>query len=154
MSASLLCAAEAGCSSVRMQTRSGDTKAVLQTAHVRSCPRPLPGSLPRRPRRCLQPFRQLDRRSRPGAHGMPTATADCSGLRDTVLLICPAWSHHAGSAEPGTRTWNQMCDEHSLYDAVPREGMVGRTLTLERARQLNSRSYFYEMLKDNPAPDS
>jgi hypothetical protein len=47
-----------------------------------------------------------------------------------------------------------MCDEHSLYDAVPREGMVGRTLTLERARQLNSRSYFYEMLKDNPAPDS
>jgi len=50
---------------------------------------------------------------------------------------------------PGTR-----CDEHSLYDAVPREGMVGRTLTLERARQLNSRSYFYEMLKDNPAPDS
>lgn len=44
-----------------------------------------------------------------------------------------------------------MCDEHSLHDAVPREGMVGRTLTLERARQLNSRSYFYEMLKDNPA---
>jgi len=29
--------------------------------------------------------------------------------------------------------------------------MIGRTLTLERARQLNSRSYFYEMLKDNPA---
>jgi len=44
-----------------------------------------------------------------------------------------------------------MCDEHALVDATLREGMVGRTLTLERARQLNSRSYFYEMLKDNPA---
>ena len=39
-----------------------------------------------------------------------------------------------------------MCDEHALHDAALREGMVGRTLTLERARQLNSRSYFYEML--------
>jgi len=44
-----------------------------------------------------------------------------------------------------------MCDEHALQDAALREGMVGRTLTLERARQLNSRSYFYEMLKDNPS---
>jgi len=44
-----------------------------------------------------------------------------------------------------------MCDEHALADATLRQGMVGRTLTLERARQLNSRSYFYEMLKDNPA---
>lgn len=40
-----------------------------------------------------------------------------------------------------------MCDEHTLYEA----GMLGRTLTVERARQLNSRTYFYEMLKDNPA---
>lgn len=30
------------------------------------------------------------------------------------------------------------------------EVKVGRTLTLERVRQLNSRTYFYEMLKDNP----
>ncbi|MCC7107012.1 MAG: hypothetical protein IT307_17915 [Chloroflexi bacterium] len=28
--------------------------------------------------------------------------------------------------------------------------MLGRTLTLERARQLNSKTYFYEMLKDSP----
>src|ERR1019366_5052320 len=56
----------------------------------------------------------------------------------------------AGSAER-KRRWKRMCDEHALYDAALREGMVGRTLTLERARQLNSRSYFYEMLKDNPA---
>ncbi len=39
-----------------------------------------------------------------------------------------------------------MCDEHQLYA----QGMVGRTLTVERVRELNSRSYFYEMLKDNP----
>lgn len=39
-----------------------------------------------------------------------------------------------------------MCDEHQLYKA----GMVGRTLTVERVRELNSRTYFYEMLKDNP----
>lgn len=44
-----------------------------------------------------------------------------------------------------------MCDEHARYDAAIGEGMIGRTLTVERARQLNSRSYFYEMLKDNPA---
>ena len=44
-----------------------------------------------------------------------------------------------------------MCDEHARYDAAVGEGMIGRTLTVERARQLNSRSYFYEMLKDNPA---
>src|SRR6266508_2882270 len=28
--------------------------------------------------------------------------------------------------------------------------MVGRTLTLERVRQLNAKDYFYQMLKDNP----
>jgi len=39
-----------------------------------------------------------------------------------------------------------VCDEHELY----RPGMVGRTLSVERVRQLNSRTYFYEMLKDNP----
>lgn len=43
-----------------------------------------------------------------------------------------------------------MCDEHALYDAALGDGMIGRTLTVARARQLNSRSYFYEMLKDNP----
>jgi Family of unknown function (DUF6282) len=54
-------------------------------------------------------------------------------------------------SESRSEAWKQMCDEHALYDAALGEGMVGRTLTLERARQLNSRSYFYEMLKDNPA---
>jgi hypothetical protein len=67
-----------------------------------------------------------------------------------------------------------MCDEHLIplvlgqnlkytrrHDHGPVGGgsgdpeaseiMVGRTLTLERVRKLNSRSYFYEMLKDNPA---
>jgi hypothetical protein len=29
--------------------------------------------------------------------------------------------------------------------------MLGRTLTLDRARELNSRTYFYAMLKDNPS---
>jgi hypothetical protein len=43
-----------------------------------------------------------------------------------------------------------MCDQHAWHDGAQGEGMVGRTLTLERARQLNSRSYFYEMLKDSP----
>lgn len=38
-----------------------------------------------------------------------------------------------------------------MYDAALGAGMAGRTLTFERVRQLNSRSYFYEMLKDNPA---
>lgn len=42
-----------------------------------------------------------------------------------------------------------MCDEHLVSEV--NGVMVGRTLTLERVRQLNSRSYFYEMLKDNPA---
>ena len=28
--------------------------------------------------------------------------------------------------------------------------MVGRTLTLDRVRQLNAKDYFYQMLKDNP----
>lgn len=44
-----------------------------------------------------------------------------------------------------------MCDEHSVYDAALGGQMAGRTLTLERVRQLNSRTYFYEMLKDNPS---
>jgi hypothetical protein len=44
-----------------------------------------------------------------------------------------------------------MCDAHALHGAALREGMAGRTLTFERVRQLNSRTYFYEMLKDSPA---
>jgi hypothetical protein len=28
--------------------------------------------------------------------------------------------------------------------------MVGRTLSVERVRQLNAKDYFYQMLKDNP----
>ncbi len=43
-----------------------------------------------------------------------------------------------------------MCDEHGVYEAVKGETRVGRTLTVERVRQLNSPTYFYEMLKDNP----
>ncbi len=43
-----------------------------------------------------------------------------------------------------------MCDEHAVYEASMDQGHVGRTLTVERVRQLNSRTYFYEMLKDNP----
>jgi len=43
-----------------------------------------------------------------------------------------------------------VCDEHGVYPATAGEGKVGRTLTVERVRQLNSRTYFYEMLKDNP----
>jgi len=35
-------------------------------------------------------------------------------------------------------------------EASTTEIMLGRTLTLERARRLNSRNFFYEMLKDNP----
>jgi hypothetical protein len=68
-----------------------------------------------------------------------------------------------------------MCDEHLIPLVLgpdvkygPRHGhlrvgggsggsaeagelMVGRTLTLDRVRRLNSRTYFYEMLKDNPS---
>jgi hypothetical protein len=44
-----------------------------------------------------------------------------------------------------------VCDEHAVYEASLAQGMAGRTLTFERVRQLNSRTYFYEMLKDNPA---
>ena len=43
-----------------------------------------------------------------------------------------------------------MCDQHGVYAAAMGEGKVGRTLTVERVRHLNSRTYFYEMLKDNP----
>ena len=43
-----------------------------------------------------------------------------------------------------------MCDEHAVYEAAINEARVGRTLTVERVRQLNSPTYFYEMLKDNP----
>ena len=44
-----------------------------------------------------------------------------------------------------------MCDSHELYDASVSPEMVGRTLTVERVRQLNTRQYFYDMLKNNPA---
>ena len=57
-----------------------------------------------------------------------------------------------------------MCDEHLVEQVTghkidprahrdglnPSEVMVGRTLTLERVLQLNSRQFFYAMLKDNP----
>jgi Family of unknown function (DUF6282) len=44
-----------------------------------------------------------------------------------------------------------MCDEHLLYDAVLGERMAGRTLTIGQAHEFNSRTYFDEMLEDNPA---
>lgn len=45
-----------------------------------------------------------------------------------------------------------MCDEVGAAAAgVPGHASLGRWLTVERARELNSRSWFYEMLKDNPA---
>lgn len=46
-----------------------------------------------------------------------------------------------------------MCDDHAAVaaGAAPADSpMVGRWLTLDRARELNSRSWFYSMLKDNP----
>jgi Family of unknown function (DUF6282) len=42
-----------------------------------------------------------------------------------------------------------VCDQHESLRAAE-SGLLGRTLTVERVLQLNSRSYFYEMLKDNP----
>jgi hypothetical protein len=55
-----------------------------------------------------------------------------------------------------------MCDEHLIelvtgekvdlnrHGLHPSQIRVGRTLTLERVLQMNSRTYFYSMLKDNP----
>jgi histidinol phosphatase-like PHP family hydrolase len=42
-----------------------------------------------------------------------------------------------------------MCDFAADADAA-RQLLVGRTLTVERVRQLNAKDYFYQMLKDNP----
>ena len=41
-----------------------------------------------------------------------------------------------------------MCD--FAADAEAAGILVGRTLTLERVRQLNAKDYFYQMRKDNP----
>jgi hypothetical protein len=42
-----------------------------------------------------------------------------------------------------------------MYDfaadaAAAEQLMVGRTLSVERVRQLSAKDYFYQMLKDNP----
>lgn len=42
-----------------------------------------------------------------------------------------------------------MCDFAADAEAAE-QLMVGRTLTLERVRELNAKDYFYQMLKDNP----
>jgi len=42
-----------------------------------------------------------------------------------------------------------VCDFAADAEAAEKL-MVGRTLTLERVRQLNAKDYFYQMLKDNP----
>jgi Family of unknown function (DUF6282) len=45
-----------------------------------------------------------------------------------------------------------MCDDHAaVATGLLGAGMLGRTLTIDRARELNSRTYFYQMLRDNPA---
>lgn len=41
-----------------------------------------------------------------------------------------------------------MCDSHASLET--QQPMVGRTLSVERVRQLNAKDYFYQMLKDNP----
>ncbi|HXX00121.1 MAG TPA: hypothetical protein VEJ00_02825 [Candidatus Acidoferrales bacterium] len=44
-----------------------------------------------------------------------------------------------------------MCDFAADAEAA-RQLLVGRrVLTVERARQLNAKDYFYQMLQDNPA---
>jgi hypothetical protein len=44
-----------------------------------------------------------------------------------------------------------MCDEVGAAAAgVPGHTHLGRWLTIDRARELNSRTWFYQMLKDNP----
>jgi len=43
-----------------------------------------------------------------------------------------------------------MCDFAGDGKAAE-ELMLGRTLTVSRARELNAKDYFYQMLKDNPA---
>jgi hypothetical protein len=59
-------------------------------------------------------------------------------------------------------TDGSVCDEHLIelvtgerihlaeHGLHPSQIKVGRTLTLERVLQMNSRTYFYSMLKDNP----
>jgi hypothetical protein len=42
-----------------------------------------------------------------------------------------------------------MCDFAADAEAAAKL-LVGRTLTVERVRQLNAKDYFYQMLKDNP----
>ena len=42
-----------------------------------------------------------------------------------------------------------MCD-FAADAAAAEQLMVGRTLSVERVRQLNAKDYFYQMLKDNP----
>ena len=42
-----------------------------------------------------------------------------------------------------------MCDFAADAEAAA-QLMVGRTLSVERVRELNAKDYFYQMLKDNP----
>lgn len=42
-----------------------------------------------------------------------------------------------------------MCD-FAADGKAAEELMLGRTLTVARARELNAKDYFYQMLKDNP----
>ena len=42
-----------------------------------------------------------------------------------------------------------MCDFAADAETA-RQLLVGRTLTVQRVRELNAKDYFYQMLKDNP----
>jgi hypothetical protein len=59
--------------------------------------------------------------------------------------------------EPGTWNFELKTTEGRFYvcdfaaeGKVAEELMLGRTLTVSRARELNAKDYFYQMLKDNP----
>lgn len=44
-----------------------------------------------------------------------------------------------------------MCDQHGAHEGgAGQQQPLGRWLTVERVRELNSRTWFYAMLKDNP----
>jgi len=45
-----------------------------------------------------------------------------------------------------------MCDLAADAEAA-RQLLVGRVLTVERARQLNAKDYFYQMLKESSQAD-
>jgi hypothetical protein len=57
----------------------------------------------------------------------------------------PQWILHPDTNREGS---DDVCDFFMDAEAAA-QIMVGRTLTLERVRQLNAKDYFFQMLKDN-----